>query len=46
MKFARLIAFLIIGSSPLKFRPLMIPAVLEKLGYVGMLVQSSLWRRS
>jgi hypothetical protein len=32
------IAFLIIGSSPVKFRPLMIPAVLEKLGYVGMLV--------
>jgi len=28
------IAFLIIGSNPVRFRPLMIPATLEKLGYV------------
>ena len=28
------IAFLVIGSDPVRFRPLMIPSVLEKLGYV------------
>ena len=28
------IAFLVIGSDPARFRPLMIPSVLEKLGYV------------
>ena len=28
------IAFLVIGSSPERFRPMMIPAVLEKLSYV------------
>jgi len=28
------IAFLIIGSNPLRFRPLMIPAMIEKLGFV------------
>jgi hypothetical protein len=28
------IAFLLIGSNPARFRPLMIPAVVEKLGYV------------
>ena len=28
------IAFLIIGSNPLRFRALMIPAMLEKLGFV------------
>ena len=28
------IAFLVIGSSPLRFRPLMIPSILEKLGHV------------
>ena len=28
------IAFLVIGSSPARFRPLMIPAIIEKLGYV------------
>ena len=28
------IAFLIIGSNPLRFRPLMIPSLLEKLGHV------------
>jgi len=28
------IAFLIIGSNPARFRPLMIPSVLEKLGHV------------
>ena len=31
------IAFLVIGVDPLRFRPLMIPAVVEKLGYVGLL---------
>ena len=29
------IAFLLIGSSPAKLRPLMIPGILEKLGHVG-----------
>jgi hypothetical protein len=28
------IAFFVIGSSPVRFRPLMIPSVVEKLGYV------------
>jgi len=28
------IAFLVIGSDPVRFRPLMIPAALEKLGFV------------
>jgi hypothetical protein len=28
------IAFLVIGSSPIRFRPLMIPSIIEKLGYV------------
>lgn len=32
------IAFLVIGSSPERFRPFMIPAIVEKLGYVGTLV--------
>ena len=32
------IAFLVIGSNPARFRPLMIPAVIEKLGYVGTLL--------
>ena len=32
------IAFLVIGSSPERFRLLMIPAIVEKLGYVGKLV--------
>ena len=27
------VAFLVIGSDPARFRPLMLPAVLEKLGY-------------
>lgn len=31
------VAFLIIGSSPARFRPLMIPSVLEKLGHVSTL---------
>jgi len=31
------IAFLIIGSNPTTFRPLMIPAILEKFIYVGTL---------
>ena len=28
------IAFLVIGSNPVRFRPLMIPSIIEKLGYV------------
>jgi hypothetical protein len=28
------IAFLVIGSSPSRFRPLMIPSILEKAGYI------------
>ena len=28
------IAFLVIGSNPLRYRPLMIPSILEKLGHV------------
>ena len=31
------IAFLLIGSNPARFRPLMIPSILEKLGHVGTL---------
>jgi hypothetical protein len=31
------LVFLLIGSNPARFRPLMIPSVLEKLGYVGTL---------
>jgi uncharacterized membrane protein YfcA len=29
------IAFLIIGSNPARFRPFMIPSIIEKLGYVA-----------
>jgi hypothetical protein len=32
------IAFLIIGSSPARFRTFMIPAMIEKFGYVGTLL--------
>jgi hypothetical protein len=32
------IAFLIIGSNPRRFRPLMIPSVLEKFGHVMTLI--------
>lgn len=32
--FAWQIAFLIIGSNPARFRPLMIPSMVEKFGYV------------
>lgn len=32
------IAFFVIGSAPTRFRPMMIPAVLEKLSYVLALV--------
>ena len=31
------IAFLVIGANPIRFRPLMIPAIIEKLGYVSTL---------
>jgi hypothetical protein len=33
--FAWQIAFLVIGSDPARFRPLMIASVLEKLGYIA-----------
>jgi hypothetical protein len=29
------LAFLVIGSNPVRYRPLMIPSMVEKLGYVG-----------
>jgi hypothetical protein len=29
------VAFLVIGSNPQRYRPVMIPAMLEKLGHVG-----------
>jgi hypothetical protein len=29
------IAFLVIGSSPVRFRPLMIPSIVEKFGHVA-----------
>ncbi len=32
------VAFLIIGTDPARFRPLMIAAIIEKMGYVGTLV--------
>jgi hypothetical protein len=32
------IAFLVIGSNPVRFRPLMIPAVVEKFGWVVTLL--------
>jgi hypothetical protein len=32
------IAFLVIGSNPARFRLLMLPAILEKLGYVTTLI--------
>jgi len=32
------LAFLVIGSDPVRFRPLMLPAVVEKLGWVVLLV--------
>ena len=32
------VAFLLIGRDPVRFRPLMIAAVIEKLGYVSMLI--------
>ena len=31
------LAFLVIGSNPARFRPLMVPSMLEKFGYVGTL---------
>jgi hypothetical protein len=31
------IAFLVIGANPIRFRPFMIPAIIEKLGYVSTL---------
>jgi hypothetical protein len=35
--FAWQIAFLVIGSDPARFRPLMIAAIVEKLGWVALL---------
>jgi len=31
-------AFLVIGTNPVRLRPLMIPAVIEKLGYVATVI--------
>jgi hypothetical protein len=31
------VAFLVIGSDPARFRPLMLPSIVEKLGYVATL---------
>ena len=31
------VAFLVIGTDPVRFRPLMIAAIIEKMGYVGTL---------
>jgi hypothetical protein len=31
-------AFLVIGSDPLRFRPLMIPAMIEKFGFIATIV--------
>ena len=31
------IAFLVIGTDPARFRPLMIPSIVEKFGYVALL---------
>ena len=31
-------AFLVIGRDPIRFRPMMLPAMLEKFGYVGALL--------
>ena len=32
------LAFLVIGSNPARFRPFMIPAMIEKFGYVATLI--------
>ena len=32
------IAFLMIGSDPMRFRPLMIPSIIEKFGWVAVLI--------
>ncbi len=32
------IAFLVIGTNPARFKPLMIPGIFEKLGHVGGVV--------
>ena len=34
MALAWQVAFFVIGSDPVRFRPVMIPAILEKLGFV------------
>jgi hypothetical protein len=39
------IAFLMIGSDPVRFRPMMIPAMLEKFGYVITLLVLYLQKR-
>lgn len=39
------IAFLVIGSNPARFRPLMIPGMLEKFGYVATLAVLYAWGR-
>ena len=41
------LAFLVIGSNPMRFRPLMIPGIIEKLGHVtGVAVLYNLGRIS
>jgi hypothetical protein len=37
--------FLVIAMNPVRFRPMMIPSVLEKLGYVGTVVALHLQER-
>ncbi len=32
------VGFLVIGTDPVRFRPLMIPAIIEKMGYVATLI--------
>jgi hypothetical protein len=36
--FAWQLAFLVIGRNPVRFRPLMLPSIIEKLGYVFILI--------
>jgi hypothetical protein len=36
--FAWQLAFLLIGRNPVRFRPLMLPGIVEKLGYVLILI--------
>ncbi|HWP65876.1 MAG TPA: hypothetical protein VNO26_08200 [Candidatus Limnocylindria bacterium] len=40
------VAFLVIGSDPVRFRPLMLPAVLEKVTYGGAVVALAIQGRT